>query len=149
MPKIGPVPIKRPQSLSRYGFIGLASLVALLAWGLLAFVWPVHAQGTVLVQELTGTLDLGGEVFYRLPNLRAGDTLYVHVSRTSGNLDPWVALADTNLEAERLSEALSLQVAQVIAQGQDPLQALPRIYDQFFNSILFNFLDNRQDYKFI
>jgi hypothetical protein len=38
----------------------------------------------------------------------------------------------TILEAESLSEALSTQVVEVIVQGQDPLEALPRIYDEFF-----------------
>jgi len=110
----------------------------MLALGLLLATLPVHAQegdrldASPVVQELTGYLDLGGEAFYQLPNLRAGDTLYVRVSRTSGNLDPWVALASTRLEAESLSEALSARVAQVVAGGQDPLQALPGIYDAFF-----------------
>jgi hypothetical protein len=107
-------------------------LSLVLVIGLLVFAWPVRAQEGGVVQELAGYLELGGEAFYRLPNLRAGDTLYVHVSRTSGNLDPWVALADTRLEAESLSETLSTQVAQVVAEGKDPLQALPRIHDQFF-----------------
>ncbi len=104
----------------------------MLALCLLAGATPLYAQEGGVVQELTGHLDLGGEAFYRLPSLRAGDILYVHVSRTSGNLDPWVALADTRVEAESLSEALSAQVAQAIAQGQDPLEALPRIYGEFF-----------------
>lgn len=120
------------QSFHRWTLASVSCLIALLALGLLVAALPVHAQEDETVQALTGYLDLGGEAFYELPSLRAGDILYVHVSRTSGNLDPWVALADTRLEAESLSEALSAQVAQAIAQGQDPLQALPRIYDQFF-----------------
>ena len=117
-----------------YSFIRLVSLVALLAITLLLSALPARAQDEGVVQELTGYLDLGGGAFYRLPNLRAGDTLYVHASRTSGNLDPWVALANTRLEAETLSQELAVQVAQVIVEGQDPVQALPRTYDQFFVS---------------
>ncbi len=116
----------------RLGVAGFTCLIVLLALGLLVSAWSVHAQDDGVVQELTGHLDLGGEAFYRLPNLRAGDTLYIHASRTSGNLDLWVALADTRLEAETLSQELAVQVAQVIVEGQDPVQALPRIYDQFF-----------------
>ena len=114
-----------------YSLMRLVSLVALLALALPSAL-PVRAQEEGVVQEFTGYLDLGGEAFYRLPNLHAGDTLYVHASRTSGNLDPWVALADTRLEAETLSQELIGQIAQVIVEGQDPVQALPRIYDQFF-----------------
>jgi len=124
--------MNKRQYLYAYGLIGLIWLLAVLALSLLLGVPPVHAQEGGMVQELTGHLDPGGEAFYRLPNLRAGDTLYVHLKRTSGNLDPWLALADTRLEAESLTEALSAEVEQVIAQGQDPLQALPGIYDQFF-----------------
>jgi hypothetical protein len=71
--------------------------LSLLLLGLLAVVLPVHAQEDEAIRELTGHLDPGGEAFYRLPSLQAGDMLHVHVSRTSGNLDPWVALADTRL----------------------------------------------------
>jgi len=110
----------------------LVLLVALVAMTLLLGALPARAQDEVVVQELTGYLNLGGEAFYRLPSLQAGDTLYVHMSRTSGNLDPWVALADTRLEAETLSQELIAQVAQVIVEGRDPVQALPRIYEQFF-----------------
>ena len=116
----------------RIVLLSTTSLILLLALGGWVVARPAHAQDPGMVQELTGHLDLGGEAFYRLPALRAGDILYVHVSRTSGNLDPWVALADTRLEAESLSEALSAEVTVAIAEGQDPLQALPRIYDQFF-----------------
>jgi hypothetical protein len=120
------------QPFRRRGLASVSLLILVLAMGLLVGALPIRAQDGGVVQELTGYLDLGGEAFYGLPSLRAGDTLYVHVSRTSGNLDPWVALADARLEAESLSEALSAQIAQAIADGQDPLGALPRIYDQFF-----------------
>jgi hypothetical protein len=120
------------KAFHKIGLAGVTWSILVLALGLLASARPAYAQEDGTIQELTGYLDLGGEAFYELPNLRAGDVLYVHMSRTSGNLDPWVALADTRLEAESLSEALSAQVAQAIVQGQDPLEALPRIYDQFF-----------------
>ncbi len=125
-------PMNPKNPFDRVSLSRVAWLFSILALGLLLGALPVHAQDGGVVQELTGYLDLGGEAFYRLPSLRAGDILYVHVSRTSGNLDPWVALADARLEAESLSAALSDQVAEVIAQGQDPLQALPRIYGRFF-----------------
>jgi hypothetical protein len=122
----------KKQVGKRYSLMRLVSLIALLAMTLLLGPLPASAQDKVVVQELGGYLDLGGEAFYRLPNLHAGDTLYVYASRTSGNLDPWVALADSRLDAETLTQQLTAQVAQVIAGGQDPVQALPRIYDQFF-----------------
>ncbi len=115
-----------------YALICPIWLVAVLALGLLLGALPVRAQDEGVVQVLTGSLDAGGEAFYQLPDLRAGDTLYVHVSRTSGNLDPWVALADTRLEAESLSETISAQVAQVVAQRQDPMLVLSQIFDDLF-----------------
>jgi hypothetical protein len=103
--------------------VSIIWLLLMLVLGLLLGTLTVRAQVEVAVQDLNGFLDLGGEAFHRLPAPRAGVTVYVHVSRTSGNLDPGVGLADTRLEAESLSEARSEQVAQTIAGGQDPQQA--------------------------
>lgn len=89
-----------------------------------------HAQESGSVQELTGRAEVGDSVFYTIPGLKQGQTLYVYVAGTSGNLDPVAALADVRLESETLNEAFWGKVERVMAQGRDPLEALPGIYDE-------------------
>jgi len=84
------------------------------------------------VQVVQSHLDLDRGNFYHLLGLEAGDILYVYVTRTSGNLDPTVALSDEYHEAGLLSEAFWGQVDLVVEQGADPLEALPEIYGSLF-----------------
>ena len=93
---------------------------------------PSHAQDPGRVQELTGRAEPGANVFYHIPLLKEGQTLYVYVERTSGNLDPFVGLSDTRLEGDALSDAFWGEVERVIEEGGDPLAALPEMYDEFF-----------------
>ena len=83
------------------------------------------------VQELTGFIDLETGFFYVIPGLKQGETLYVYVAGMSGSLDPFVGLSDVPLEGEALDRAFWGEVERVIAEGEDPLQALPAIYDEF------------------
>jgi hypothetical protein len=93
---------------------------------------PGHAQEPARVQELAGHAEPGDNVFYHIPLLKKGETLYVFVERTSGNLDPFVGLSDTRLEGEALNEAFWGEIERVIEEGRDPLEALPEIYKEFF-----------------
>jgi hypothetical protein len=106
----------------------LIILVLSMALGTL----PGHAQEPGRVQELTGHAEPGDNVFYHIPLLREGETLYVYVEGISGNLDPFVGLSDTRLESESLSEAFWGEIERVIEEGGDPLVALPEIYEEFF-----------------
>jgi hypothetical protein len=90
------------------------------------------AQKNVRVQVLESGLETEGGDFYRLLSLEEGDTVYVYVTRTSGNLDPVVALAAQDYDAEWLREAFWGQVELAVEQGIDPLEALPGIYDSLF-----------------
>ncbi len=84
------------------------------------------------VQVVESYLDPGRGDFYHLQGLELGDALYVSVERTSGNLDPMVALSDEYHAAGLLSEAFWGQVDLVVEQGADPLEALPKIYGSLF-----------------
>ena len=93
---------------------------------------PDRVDGTV--QVLSGRIEMegGGTDFYRLPFLREGDTLYVYMRSRSGNLDPFLGLADTRYDGESLRDAFWADFDLVLQRGDDPLTALPAIYDEFF-----------------
>ena len=84
------------------------------------------------VQVVESYVDLNGGDFYHLLGLEVGDILYVYVTRTSGNLDPIVAVSDQYHEAGLLRDAFWGQVDLVVQQGADPLEALPEIYGSLF-----------------
>jgi hypothetical protein len=113
-------------------------LLSLLVLTLVAGVLITHAQGPApeksepAVQVISGQMHPQGGDFFELPLLKAGDILFVHAKRMSGNLDPFLGLSDTRYEGAALSEAFWGQVDLVVEQGEDPLQVLPEIYDSLF-----------------
>jgi len=95
----------------------------------------VHAKDGSAVQELSGHMygsEGGALIFYTLPDLEQGETLYVYMEGVSGNLDPFIGLVDRRHTGAALLESFQGQVDQEIAEGRDPLEALPEIYDGFF-----------------
>lgn len=84
------------------------------------------------VQELSGFAGEGAGAFYTLRDLKQGETLYVYVGRTSGNLDPYASLSDIRYTGEVLKEELTADVMRVVDEGLDPVQLLPELYDSYF-----------------
>ena len=93
---------------------------------------PVHAEDDGPVQVLTGHIETGSILFYTLSDLTQGDTLYVYGSGESGNLDPFIGLSDTFYDSKTLKEDFIAEVDRAIAQGRDPLAAIPEIADGLF-----------------
>jgi len=95
----------------------------------------VQAKDGSAVQELSGPMygpEGGALRFYTLPALEQGETLYVYMEGVSGNLDPFIGLADRRHTGAALSESFWAHVNQVMAEGRDPLEALPEIYNSSF-----------------
>ena len=86
------------------------------------------------VALLTGRHEAGtlGE-FYRLSDLKQGQQLFVRVDRVSGNLDPFAALADTELDLDALDQRFVVEEERALATGRDPLQVLATLANQFFS----------------
>ncbi len=92
-----------------------------------------HAQEPAeRVQELSGHTEGDAGVFYRLPDLQAGQTLYVYVASSSGNLDPFAALSDVPLTAESLQRDVTEQIDRLLAKGRDPVEAQSEIFETLF-----------------
>ena len=108
------------------------SLLILLALFISVFGTPVFAQDGGPIQVIEGRLQKGQSHFYTLPDLEMLQKVYVLVESTSGNLDPFVALADSDLDRKRLSTEFSGDIAKAIEEGRDPLTVIPQVSDQFF-----------------
>ena len=111
-----------------------ARVAILLAVGLLALaLGPISALADgEAVQELAGHIGAGSGSFYTIAHLKEGQTLYVYVQGTSGNLDPFVGLSDVRLTGEEAYTRFYAEADRVTAEGRDPIEALPVIYDGLF-----------------
>jgi len=110
----------------------LAVIPLLLALTLVIGLNPAFAQGKRAVQMINDQVTLDERHLYLLKNLHPGDTLYVYLEGTSGNLDPVAALADTHIDAEALGKAYNNKLLLAIEEGRDPLEAIPEIADELF-----------------
>ena len=108
------------------------SFLILLVLFISVFGAPVFAQEGGPIQVIEGRLQDGQSHFYTLPELEMLQKVYVLVESTSGNLDPFVALADSDLDRERLSTEFSEDIAKAIEEGRDPLTVIPEVSAQFF-----------------
>ncbi len=70
------------------------SILFLIAFLFLASAIPGYAQDESEIQVLEGRVEVGEVMYYRLPDLKAGDTLYAYMRNLSGNLNPLLTLSD-------------------------------------------------------
>jgi hypothetical protein len=99
-------------------------LIPLATWA------PAAAQEGGQVQELTGKIEQGKLRFYLLPELKQGQTLYVHATGTSGNLDSLVGLVDTTYDIAALREEYDAELERIVSEGLDPILAAEAILDR-------------------
>ncbi len=118
--------------ISALAEIGAAALIlmVLILWSSLG---TARAQESGEIQVLTGSLEPGEFLTYRLPGLKSGQTLYVHMQGTSGNLDPVVGLLEGDADPRALEEFYLSELQRAVAEGRDPLLA---VRDAFSNSLL-------------
>lgn len=93
---------------------------------------PAAAQTNGQVEILTGHTSPGKDVFYILPNLKKGTSLYVYADGTAGNLDPFIALSDTSLDRQGLARDFNTKIDQAIEDDQDPLAVIPDFANKHF-----------------
>ena len=110
---------------------GKGAALLLLGLSLALMVGPVAAQKEGAVQQVTGTIEPGEIVLYMLPGLEEGQTVYLHASGTSGNLDPAVGIAEPGAGPLVLEAAYETALDRVLAAGVDPYEALEEVHDQY------------------
>ncbi|MCK5428853.1 MAG: hypothetical protein KAI94_05250, partial [Anaerolineales bacterium] len=109
---------------------GIISLILVL--GLFSAQGAGLAQESGQVQVLTGDIRTGEFFWYLLPDLQSGQTLYVHVQGTSGNLDPVVGLIDGASDPEALEQTFTAAIQQAFVEGDDPVLAAKEAADSLF-----------------
>ena len=82
--------------------------------------------------ELTGRIEPGSGSFYTVDHLEEGQTLYVYVQGISSNLDPFVGLSDVRMTGAEAYTRFYAEADRVTAEGRDPIEALPVIYEGLF-----------------
>jgi hypothetical protein len=112
----------------------LPVLITILTLSSAIGIQVTHAQSEddsePKVQELSGLIEPSTFAVYRLLNLKEEQTLFVRMENTGGNLDPFVMLIPGDTRPQDLTEELTDKVRQVLAEGGDPLETLPLIYDE-------------------
>jgi len=99
-----------PQGASRPKRLAIQCILMLLLVCFLIYPRVSSAQENGKVQEITGRVGIVGGLIYNLDGLSAGDELFVFAERTSGNLDPIVALAAHRLAAGELGNEFNAEV---------------------------------------
>lgn len=114
----------------RFSFQTILLGVCLLL--LSAVPYSAHAQeeeGQVQLER--GRIELDEVMYYVLPNLQEGDTLYAYMRHQSGNLDPALLLVDPDVLTDDIGERLQADRAALIAEGMDPIEALARVLNEY------------------
>ncbi|MGK7907857.1 MAG: hypothetical protein AB4040_11620 [Synechococcus sp.] len=93
---------------------------------------PLFAQTSSAVQIVSGWVERGTPLVYRLPNLQAGDTLYLQAGTVEGNLDPFIGIASDDFDLERGIQRLNSEVDRALQGGRDPLLTIATVVDEEF-----------------
>lgn len=84
------------------------------------------------MEVLRGHIYPGDINFYLLPNLTKGDTIYAYAHGTSGNFDPYLALANISLNPSNLKENFTADVEKGIAKDRGLIISISETADKYF-----------------
>jgi len=124
--------VREPGSLNgRTRTVRRALFLALLL-GVLVGMGAAQMQENAGVQELTGRIEPGQAIIYDLPGLQTGEILYAYAEGTSGDLDPFLAVAKPDINTSRVRTEFANEVNSSLAAGQDPLRVIPETAGRYF-----------------
>ncbi len=107
------------------------AVLLILGLSLVTVVGSASAQENGAVQQSTGRIEPGEVVLYQLLDLQQGQQLYLYAEAASGNLDPIVGIAESGADPQELELAYEVAVDQAVAAGEDPLEAVEAVFDEF------------------
>lgn len=81
------------------------------------------------MQELTGVIEPGEIIIYDLPSLVEGQQLYVYATATRGNLDPIIAVTNTDFHPDVLEADFEGVLDSALLAGEDPFESIERVRD--------------------
>ena len=116
--------------MTRYQLLAFITAIAIsLLWAVQITLAQSDDDSQPKVQELSGLLGKDTITVYRLLNLKEGQQLYVRMENTFGNLDPFLMLFPGDTNPEDIAGEFTNAIDLVIAEGGDPLETLPVIFD--------------------
>ncbi len=98
----------------------------------MAMPFPVLAQEASPVQEITGKINPGEIDIFVLSGLKQGQTLYVTLANTSGDLDPALSLVSATVDLPELIATYRSEVQKLVDTAEHPLAELPALNDKTF-----------------
>lgn len=93
---------------------------------------PAAAQEGGAVQEILGQAGTDDGDVYIMPDLRAGQTVYIYGGNVSGNLDPFLLIAHAEEDLDLIADTYDTELASALDSGRDPILALPDILGDLF-----------------
>ena len=118
------------HTINSHRAASIAILAALLCACLLPGI-PAFAQQPA-VQEIQGGINPGEIDVFRLSGLQRGQTVYISMQTTSGNLDPALAIVPGNTDLVKLRADYTAELQQLVQTAQHPLAELPGLRDRYF-----------------
>jgi len=118
------------HTINSHRTASIAILAALLCACLLPGI-PAFAQQPA-VQEIQGGINPGEIDVFRLSGLQRGQTVYISMQTTSGNLDPALAIVPGNTDLVKLRADYTAELQQLVQTAQHPLAELPGLRDRYF-----------------
>lgn len=69
-----------------------------------------YSRGETAIQDISGRIELKENIVYKLTKLKQGETLYVYMKGTSGDLDPLVVLLKPGIDFKTAREMYLAQL---------------------------------------
>ena len=118
------------HTINSHRAASIAILAALLCACLLPGI-PAFAQQPS-VQEIQGGINPGEIDVFLMPCLQRGQTVYISMQTTSGNLDPALAIVPGNTDLIKLRTNYNAELQQLVQTAQYPLAELSTLRDRYF-----------------
>lgn len=123
--------IQRWFSVTRRVFIKFSNFILVIAFSFVFSLSNVSAQDSAQINEIRGRLEPGRLLVYLIPELQVGQTIYVYLEATSGNLDPLTGLISAREDPITLLESYREEVIEAIQNDDDPLVSISTLRDEY------------------